>query len=126
MIEDDFDIKKKVEEVLNETGFTEQRVAKMDVDDLLKCVPILLVFYSISLNYVYSGYSPHFTTLAYTSHKGRNLDSRRFASKSSVTNSGYGVYEYYGECSRRCSDGVISQDAFFATYASYCFGVMDF
>lgn len=38
MIEDDFDIKKKVEEVLNETGFTDQRAAKMGVDDLLKCV----------------------------------------------------------------------------------------
>ena len=38
MIEDDFDIKKKVEEVLNETGFTEQRAAKMGVDELLKCV----------------------------------------------------------------------------------------
>lgn len=38
MIEDDFDIKKKVEEALNETGFTDQRAAKMSVDDLLKCV----------------------------------------------------------------------------------------
>lgn len=38
MIEDDFDIKKKVEQVLNETGFSEQRAAKMDVDDLLKYV----------------------------------------------------------------------------------------
>ena len=38
MIEYDFDIKKKVEEVLEETGFAEQRVAKMDVDDLLKYV----------------------------------------------------------------------------------------
>ena len=38
MIEDDFDIKKKVEEVLTESGFSEQRAAKMDVDDLLKCV----------------------------------------------------------------------------------------
>lgn len=38
MIEDDFDIKKKVEKVLNDTGFTDQRVAKMDIDDLLKCV----------------------------------------------------------------------------------------
>lgn len=38
MIEDDFDIKKKIEEVLNETGFTDQRAAKMGVDDLLKYV----------------------------------------------------------------------------------------
>lgn len=36
MIEDDFDIKKKVEEVLNETGFTDQRAAKLGVDELLK------------------------------------------------------------------------------------------
>ena len=36
MIEDGFDIKQKVEDVLNETGFSESRVAKMDIDDLLK------------------------------------------------------------------------------------------
>lgn len=44
MIEDDFDIKTKVEGVLNETGFTEQRAAKMGVDELLKYVltPIYL------------------------------------------------------------------------------------
>lgn len=36
MIEDDFDIKKKVEHVLMETGFMEQRAAKMGVDELLK------------------------------------------------------------------------------------------
>ena len=36
MIEDDFDIKKKVEEVLNETGFTDQRAEKLGVDELLK------------------------------------------------------------------------------------------
>ena len=38
IIEEDFDIKKKVEQVLEETGFMQERVAKMDVDDLLKCV----------------------------------------------------------------------------------------
>lgn len=38
MIEDDFDIKKKVDEVLEKTGTAEQRVAKMDVDELLTCV----------------------------------------------------------------------------------------
>ena len=36
MIEDDIDIKAKVEGVLKDTGFMDQRVAKMDVDDLLK------------------------------------------------------------------------------------------
>lgn len=36
MIEDDVNIKKKVEEVLQETGFSESRAAKMDIDDLLK------------------------------------------------------------------------------------------
>jgi 18S rRNA (adenine1779-N6/adenine1780-N6)-dimethyltransferase len=53
IIEDDFDIKKKVEDVLNDTGFTEQRAAKMSVDDLLKYVSIesnpssaLLIFLS--------------------------------------------------------------------------------
>ncbi len=38
MIEDDFDIKKKVDEVLEKTGTADQRVAKMDVDELLTCV----------------------------------------------------------------------------------------
>lgn len=40
MIEDDLDIKKKVEEVLTETGFMEQRAAKLGVDELLKYVNI--------------------------------------------------------------------------------------
>lgn len=39
IVEDDFDIKAKVEEVLTQTEFSEQRAAKLDVDDLLKCVP---------------------------------------------------------------------------------------
>lgn len=43
MIEDDFDIKKKVEEVLTETGFMEQRAAKLGVDELLKYVNIWFV-----------------------------------------------------------------------------------
>ena len=55
MIEDDFDIKKKVEEVLNDSGFAEQRAAKMGVDELLKYVllePITLVYLTISLQAV--------------------------------------------------------------------------
>ena len=36
IIPDDVDIKTMVEEVLEETGFKEQRAAKMSVDDLLK------------------------------------------------------------------------------------------
>jgi len=36
VIPDDVDIKTMVEEVLEETGFREQRAAKMSVDDLLK------------------------------------------------------------------------------------------
>lgn len=35
-IPDDLDMKAMVEEVLGETGFREQRAAKMSVDDLLK------------------------------------------------------------------------------------------
>ena len=31
-------MKAKVEEILNSTGYSEQRAAKMTVDDLLKCV----------------------------------------------------------------------------------------
>ena len=36
IIEDDLDFKKKVEEVLDESGFKESRAAKMDINDLLK------------------------------------------------------------------------------------------
>ena len=36
IVEDGLDFKKKVEEVLEETGFTESRAAKMDINDLLK------------------------------------------------------------------------------------------
>ena len=36
MIEDDMDFKKKVDQVLEETGFAESRAAKMDINDLLK------------------------------------------------------------------------------------------
>ena len=65
MIEDDFDIKKKVEQVLTDTGFMDQRAAKMGVDELLKYAaprnikPSLISARSI-------GCSPLFTTLAYT------------------------------------------------------------
>jgi hypothetical protein len=38
MVEDDLDIKKKVEDVLRATDNLENRAAKMDVDDLLACV----------------------------------------------------------------------------------------
>ena len=36
IIPDDVDMKVMVEEVLEETGFKEQRAAKMSVDDLLR------------------------------------------------------------------------------------------
>ena len=36
ILEDGLDFKKKVEEVLDESGFTESRAAKMDINDLLK------------------------------------------------------------------------------------------
>lgn len=45
MIEDDMDIKKKVEEVLQETTYGESRAAKMDIDDLLKYVTMFLAYY---------------------------------------------------------------------------------
>lgn len=35
-------MKVKIEEVLAESGFADQRAAKMDVDDLLKCVDLTL------------------------------------------------------------------------------------
>lgn len=36
MIEDDVNMKAKVEKILEDTGNSENRAAKMDVDDLLK------------------------------------------------------------------------------------------
>jgi hypothetical protein len=36
MVDDSVDMKAKIEKVLKETGNTENRAAKMDVDDLLK------------------------------------------------------------------------------------------
>lgn len=38
MIEDDVDMKARIEKVLDDTGNSENRASKMDVDDLLKCV----------------------------------------------------------------------------------------
>lgn len=40
IIEDGFEMKGKIEEILVESGFAESRAAKMDVDDLLKWVSI--------------------------------------------------------------------------------------
>lgn len=36
MVSDDLDMKTRIERVLDETGNTENRAAKMSVDDLLK------------------------------------------------------------------------------------------
>lgn len=36
MIEDDINMKQKIEEILVETGYSESRAAKMDGNDLLK------------------------------------------------------------------------------------------
>ena len=51
MIEDGVNMKKKIEDILEETGFRESRAAKMDVNDLLKfvvrslspCISILML-----------------------------------------------------------------------------------
>lgn len=64
MIEDDFDIKKKVEEVLTETSFTEQRAAKLGVDELLKYAPSLVVS-TVLAHFPFSGSYRLFTTSAY-------------------------------------------------------------
>ena len=59
MIEDDFEIKKKVEEVLNETGFTDQRAAKMGVDELLKYSSQIIsaTYLSLISQLLYTDYS---------------------------------------------------------------------
>ncbi len=36
ILEDSVDIKKKVEDVLEESGFSQSRAAKMDINDLLR------------------------------------------------------------------------------------------
>ena len=58
---DDVDMKTMVEDVLEETGFREQRAAKMGVDDLLKYdsipgTPVLLIPIPLP------GYFRHFMT----------------------------------------------------------------
>jgi len=39
MVTDDVNMKTIVENILNSTGYSDQRAAKMSVDDLLKLVP---------------------------------------------------------------------------------------
>ena len=39
MVTDNVDMKATVENILNSTGYSDQRAAKMSVDDLLKLVP---------------------------------------------------------------------------------------
>jgi 18S rRNA (adenine1779-N6/adenine1780-N6)-dimethyltransferase len=36
MVEDDMDFKDRIEQILTDSGFSDARAAKMDVDDLLK------------------------------------------------------------------------------------------
>ncbi|KAH9887066.1 S-adenosyl-L-methionine-dependent methyltransferase [Cubamyces lactineus] len=48
MIEDGVDFKKKVEQVLEETGFAESRAAKMDINDLLK---LLSAFHDAGIHF---------------------------------------------------------------------------
>lgn len=49
MIDDSVGIKARVEEVLNTTGYSEQRAAKMTIDDLLKQVVFLTSFTRVFL-----------------------------------------------------------------------------
>ncbi|KAI0720500.1 rRNA adenine dimethylase [Cerioporus squamosus] len=48
IVEDGVDFKKKVEEVLEETGFSESRAAKMDINDLLK---LLSAFHDAGIHF---------------------------------------------------------------------------
>ncbi|KAM5538831.1 hypothetical protein V8D89_007553 [Ganoderma adspersum] len=48
IVEDGLDFKKKVEEVLEETGFAESRAAKMDINDLLK---LLSAFHDAGIHF---------------------------------------------------------------------------
>ena len=40
IVDDSVDFKTKVNEILTNSGYSESRPAKMDIDDLLKCVPL--------------------------------------------------------------------------------------
>ncbi|KAI0632810.1 S-adenosyl-L-methionine-dependent methyltransferase [Trametes polyzona] len=48
IVEDDTNFKKKVEEILEETGFAESRAAKMDINDLLK---LLSAFHDAGIHF---------------------------------------------------------------------------
>ncbi|KAJ8522168.1 hypothetical protein ONZ45_g1199 [Pleurotus djamor] len=48
MVEDEVDMKAKIEEVLESTGYAESRPAKMDIDDLLK---LLSAFHDIGVHF---------------------------------------------------------------------------
>ena len=48
MIEDDLDMGKLVSQVLDESGYAEQRAAKMDVDDFLR---LLTLFHKVGIHF---------------------------------------------------------------------------
>lgn len=89
MIEDDFSIKKKVEEVLDETGFTEQRAAKMGVDELLKYVRDSVIFLNSHRRYFVSQAAIGFPRCRHTFCLTQSLVFTRvyWNSKSSVPSS---------------------------------------
>lgn len=68
MIDESFDIKLKVEEILADSGFSDQRAAKMDVDDLLKYVITNETTCEPIPHDHEIGYSRYFTTQEYISH----------------------------------------------------------
>ena len=65
MMEDSVDMKQKVEDILTKTGYSEQRAAKMSVDDLLKYVLSITIDMSFNL---LSDYYQHSTTSVFTLH----------------------------------------------------------
>jgi hypothetical protein len=68
MMEDNVDMKQKAEDILAETGYSEQRAAKMSVDDLLKYVTIQLNLLNSNLYSPSSDCYQLSTTSAFTSH----------------------------------------------------------
>ena len=60
------DIKTKVEGILEDSGFREQRAAKMDINDILKYVQYVVIR-AVILRPVDPDYFMHFTRTAYTS-----------------------------------------------------------
>jgi len=63
-MEDGFDMGKMIDQILAESGFSEQRASKMDVDDFLKLLTIFHKYGQYFLFPLFLLFLPFFTTSA--------------------------------------------------------------